>query len=525
MLGAYGLKSGELLLNLNSNMTARHFNPQSQCSLGVSLKLLLKGLFTASTNSNNHLRIQNLAYDSRKVTPNTLFFAIEGLKDNGNKYINEAIKRGAVAVVSAGPLKIKGVPTYQVENIRIVMAQVAKRFYSAPDEALKLCGITGTNGKTTVSTLTHYLFNECDVRSGLIGTITYDICGRTLPSNKTTPEAIDTFAFFDQMTLAKATHAFMEVSSHGLKFERVYGVKYDVAVFLNLTQEHLDFHENMENYYQAKKGLFTGKTTHIPRYSLINIDDPYGQRLLKELPNETEAITFGIRSKAMIRAEDVVLNEKGISFKLKTPKGSYRVKSKLLGHFNVSNILATMAIAYVYDVDMNKMLSKLEGFSGVRGRMEKVPSKYDFSVIIDYAHTDDALDNSLRMLKPITKNRLLVIFGCGGNRDKKKRPLMTSVVQKYANYACATSDNPRKEPVESIFRDMFDGVTNPDAIEFVMDRRRAIYKAIASAQPGDTILIAGKGHETYQEFPDTVVPFDDFKIAQELLTYKSGNLE
>jgi len=476
----------------------------------------------AHTGSLKH-QVFALVTDSRRVIPGAVFFAIPGLRTNGTYFVEEAIDRGAVAVVSESDRIYPQITTIQVENIRRVVAQVARNYYGSPDNKLELVGITGTNGKTTVSYLVQNLLNGLagESKTGLIGTVQYDLGQRTLPSFKTTPEAIDTFALLKQMKDAGCRRGVMEVSSHGIDQQRIFGAKFDVAVFLNLTRDHLDYHKDLESYYQVKRRLFTGEIGTIPKVSVINLDDSYGKRLAAELSGKSRVVTFSISNpEADLYLSEFECDHSGSRFVLEGPGGSQTVRTRLPGEYNLSNILAALAVCEGLGLNIETILYRLNSFAGVPGRMERIPRATDFDVFVDYAHTDDALDKALRMLRGIARGKLIVAFGCGGNRDKDKRKSMMEVAQKHADFVCATSDNPRGESVESILSDMKLGVSKPKEVAFIADRRVAISHVLDIARPGDTVLIAGKGHETMQEFKDRIVPFDDRVVAKELLEIK-----
>lgn len=490
--------------------------------MSKTLGELIGGLASAQLVGEQTRVVTSLALDSRKVLPGALFFAIPGHKEDGLRYVEEAIDRGAVAVMVCRPYEgLRGAAVVVVEDVRLGMAHVARSFYNFPDERLHLVGITGTNGKTTVAMMSQFLLNEEDCRVGMLGTVHYNLGGRTLPATKTTPESLDIGAMFDQMLKNGCQAAVMEVSSHGIALKRVQSMNFNIGVFLNLTQDHLDFHHDMEGYFQEKAKFFTGGVGNKLEVAIVNTDDAYGVRLLREIPEGVRVITFGTSANAMVRAEDIELTDKGLHFNLCWPGGVIAVESRLLGAYNVSNILAALAIAWVSGREMRELVGKLAGFKGVRGRMEQVDVGQDFLVLVDYAHTADAIFNVLKTLRPITRGRLLVVFGCGGDRDVKKRPLMTGAVQEWADYAWATADNPRNENIETIFNDMRKGIVFPEKILFVSQRRRAIDRAIEEAREGDCVLIAGKGHETYQEIGDAVIPFDDCGVARELLIMKN----
>ena len=468
------------------------------------------------------LPISGLVMDSRRVVPGNLFFALHGLRTDGAGYIDEAIARGAVAVVTDKlPLYAQGRVTFiQVADPRAMLARVAQRFYRFPDRDMAVVGVTGTNGKTTVTHLIKHFLNG-DQRVGLIGTINYDLGARTVPSYKTTPESLDIYGMLAQMRDAGCRQAVMEVSSHGIDQQRVAGMQFGAAVFTNLTQDHLDYHKTLEAYFEVKTRLFTGRAGADPKIAIINLDDPYGVRLAALVSGRAQTMTYGEHVRAQVRAEDVVLNYKNTTFKLVWPGGTMLVDSPMIGRYNVSNLLAAIATALSLGRDPSVFLSRLKSFKGVPGRMERIEEGQPFNVLVDYAHTDDALHNALGMLRAITPGRLLVVYGCGGNRDRAKRPLMTKAVQAVADQAFATADNPRNESIAQIFADMKTGVTSPEKITWIEDRRRAISLALDMAGPGDCLLIAGKGHESYQEFADTVIPFDDRQVVRELIAVKA----
>jgi len=461
-----------------------------------------------------------LITDSRRVVPGALFFAIGGLRTDGNLFVEEAVDRGAVAIITEEDLGHHFPIDYiQVADVRQTLALISRQFYGAPDAKLGITGITGTNGKTTVSLLTQHLIGGQD-QVGLLGTIRYDLGKRTLPSFRTTPESVDVYALLSQMVENHCTEAVMEISSHGIDQKRTYGVDVDVAAFLNLTQDHIDYHKSMEAYYQVKKRLFTGETGCRPSQAVINIDCAYGRRLLDELPDGVEITPFGIESDAAaIRADEVALFADRTEFQLTWPEGQAQVSSPLLGRYNVSNLLAALAIARAKGHAIEKILEQVASFPGVPGRMERLDEGQPFNVLVDYAHTDDALIHACGMLREITPGRLIVVFGCGGDRDRTKRAPMLRATLDGADEVFVTSDNPRTESIDQIFADMREAKGSETA-HYVNDRKHAISLALDSAKPGDCVLIAGKGHEAYQEFDGTVIPFDDRHIARDLIRLK-----
>jgi UDP-N-acetylmuramoyl-L-alanyl-D-glutamate--2,6-diaminopimelate ligase len=469
--------------------------------------------------------ISGLVMDSRRVVPGNLFFALPGMRSDGQSFVDEAVSRGASAVIAQKisahpPAKVTFI---QVADARAMLARVSQRYYKFPDRSLSVVGVTGTNGKTTVAHLVKHFLNGAE-RVGLLGTINYDLGARTVPSFRTTPESLDTFGMLAQMRDAGCRNAVMEVSSHGIAQQRVLGLEFAAAVFTNLTRDHLDFHKSLESYFEVKTRLFTGGAGSVPRVAVVNIDDAHGELLAAKIASEVPSarlVTFGENPRADVRAENVVLNFRDTAFRLAWPGGSLEVASPLVGRYNVSNVLAAAAAAWGIGRDPAAFIPRIRDFRGVPGRMERIEEGQPFNVLVDYAHTDDALRNALGMLRTITPGRLLVVFGCGGNRDRTKRPRMVQAVQEYADFAYATADNPRSEQVERIFADMREGVGDASKIAWVDDRRRAISLALDMAKPGDSLLIAGKGHEGYQEFADTVVPFDDRQVVRELIGVKA----
>ena len=467
--------------------------------------------------------IKRLTIDSRRAVPGSLFFALPGQHRDGASFIDEAVARGAVAVVAQGArgLGPARVAYVEVEDPRRALAFISRSFYGAPDKEVGLVGITGTNGKTTVAHTLQYLLSHDGSKIGRIGTVSYDLVERVLPSFRTTPESPDLCELLAQMRDFGCDRAVMEVSSHGIDQSRVAGLEFETAVFLNLTRDHLDYHGDMESYYEVKRRLFTGEIGPVPRRVVINIDDPYGARLADDFPSEVERVTYSMSDEAAdFHATGVELGPRGSRFQARFSGESELVETSLIGHYNVSNILATLAICWVLGENLKEVIARLSSFDGIPGRMERVCQAEPYVVLVDYAHTADALRNALGMLREVTEGKLLVVFGCGGDRDRGKRLPMTQAVLELADRSWATADNPRNESLGRIFDDMRVAVKEGDAMEFISDRRRAIELALKAAEPGDCVLIAGKGHESFQEFGDTVVPFDDRKVAEELVAFK-----
>lgn len=490
-------------------------------SVKTTIQSLAKVINPVQRSGDWNVEVSSLTTDSRRVVPGSLFFAVAGLRTDGNLYVEEAIDRGAVGVVSeSGKITHRKVVTLQVENVQTALAAAARRFYDDPASRLAVIGITGTNGKTTVASLAQHFLAAEDKPVGLIGTIRYDVGRRTFPSFKTTPESVDIHAMLAQMEAAGCEEAVMEISSHGIDQRRVEGLQLDTAVFLNLTQDHLDYHGSLESYFECKTRIFTGKEGQcLPGNALINRDDPRGVRLLGSIPEAVEVQTFGVSEHAGLRAEAIRMSPEETQFTLVYQNKKYDVVSPLLGSYNVSNVLAAFSIGLARGRKISELVERLRSFPGVPGRMEKVEAGQGFQVLVDYAHTDDALRNALTMLRPLVAGKLSVVFGCGGNRDREKRPLMTRAVLDFADRAYLTADNPRKEDPITILSDMEKAIRPEEMAhcKIITDRRRAIHQALLEARSGDCVLIAGKGHESFQEFADTLVPFDDRSVARDLI--------
>lgn len=525
MIGPAELQISTLLSTASSRQSysrtnaANLFQGDRRPTMNPRLSQLLQSVEVCDHREQNDSEVTCLITDSRRVVSGALFFAIGGLRTNGNLYIEEAVDRGAVAVITEQDLGAYfPIDFVKVRDVRQALAEISREFYGRPDEQLRIAGITGTNGKTTVSMLTQHLIGGSD-QVGLVGTVRYDIGKRTLPSFRTTPESVDTFALLSQMVSNACEDCVMEVSSHGIDQKRVYGLDIDVAAFLNLTRDHIDYHKTMEAYYSVKRCLFTGAIGSVPKAAVINVDCPYGKRLCGEVPESLAVVTFGMSTKADIRAEDVRLFADRTEFTLLWEEEQRLVVSPLLGRYNVSNLLASLAIGQAKGYNMIVMLERLSDFHGVPGRMESVKAELPFNVIVDYAHTDDALNLACETLTEITKGKLIVVFGCGGDRDRSKRAPMLQVALDGADQVFVTSDNPRTENIEQIFGDMHEA-SGSEKAQFVEDRKRAISLALDAADEGDCVLIAGKGHETFQEFDGSVTPFDDAQVARELLDLK-----
>lgn len=486
----------------------------------MKLEALLNAISALHVAGTFHREIAALAYDSRRVQPETLFIALKGEKVDGAKFIPQAIERGAVAVVSEETSSDPRSTSVRVKDARLAMADLAATFYQHPARRLKVAGVTGTNGKTTTSFLLKHICERALWRCGLIGTVRYEVGERILPAARTTPESLDVQELLWQMRSAGCKAAVMEVSSHALAQERVRQVEFDAAVFTNLTQDHLDYHGTMEAYFAAKARLFSGLLEQQKKpKAIINVDDRFGAQLAARFAKELPITTCGYGVKADFRASNVRTDFNGTSYQLDAHGRSYLVRLPLIGQFNVYNSLAALAAASALGVDVRAGVLALADSPGVPGRLQAVPGQRQFRVFVDYAHTDDALLNVLKTCRELNPARLIVVFGCGGNRDRSKRPRMGAAVDQHADFAIITSDNPRQEEPDAIIEDIKPGMKQ-GKYEVVLDRKEAISKAVMLAGPRDIILIAGKGHETYQEFADGTVPFDDVAVAADALEGK-----
>jgi UDP-N-acetylmuramoyl-L-alanyl-D-glutamate--2,6-diaminopimelate ligase len=478
----------------------------------MKLHDLLKALPFAKAPRENP-KIASMTNDSRKVGPGTLFICIKGHQIDGHEYAGEAVQKGAAAIVSEKELDV-GVPVVKVADTKRAMAFLADEFYGHPTHSLHLIGVTGTNGKTTTSMMIEHIFRDAGKKTGLIGTIHIKIGDQMLETKNTTPDNIVLQETFAHMVKEGVQAAAMEVSSHALVQGRVRGCDFDVAVFTNLSQDHLDYHETMEEYKRAK-GLLFSRMGNVfdsakPKFAVINMDDPEGPYFAQE--TTAHVVTYGIDSQADFAAENIRMTASGTAFTLLTPEGKREANMKLMGKFSVYNALAAIAAAYVSNVPLDSAAATIERMKGVPGRFEAVNGGQDFSVIVDYAHTPDSLENVLKTIRQFAQKRIYTIIGCGGDRDRTKRPLMAKVACTYSTDPIFTSDNPRTEDPLQILADMEKGVQG-HPYRVIPDRKAAIETAITEAKEGDVVLIAGKGHETYQIIGDKVIDFDDRLVA------------
>jgi UDP-N-acetylmuramoyl-L-alanyl-D-glutamate--2,6-diaminopimelate ligase len=466
--------------------------------------------------------VKGITADSRAVKEDFVFVAIKGTSTDGHKFIEEAIKKGARAIIAQSSEAVTH--SYQipflikVKDTRIALAKLAAEFYANPSAQMKVVGITGTNGKTTVTYLIEAIVKEAGFSVGVIGTVDYRFKNTVIPSKNTTPGPLELQSLLAEMSGQGINYAVMEVSSHALAQDRVEGIKFYSAIFTNITQDHLDYHRTKEEYFQAKSKLF--RNIHSPAYAVINNDDLYSARL-KEL-NPVQIITYGITNESDIMARDIKFDISHTEFILRDNinQQELKLKTPLIGIFNAYNILSAVTWALKDGLDLKTILSALEKFSYVPGRLERIDSRAAFEIFVDYAHTEDALKNVISTLRHLPHKRLIVVFGCGGERDRTKRPKMGFVVTESADFVVITSDNPRSETPEDIIADIKHGIKK-DNYCVVVERGQAIKRGLSLARAGDIVLLAGKGHENYQILKDKRIEFDDREVARQCL--KSTN--
>jgi UDP-N-acetylmuramoyl-L-alanyl-D-glutamate--2,6-diaminopimelate ligase len=467
--------------------------------------------------------VSRVEYDSRRVKPGSLFVAMRGESSDGNQFIDQAIAAGAVAVVtdSAAEKPRLGVAWAVVPNGRRALARISANFYKKPAERIAITGITGTNGKSTTAFLLESILTAAGRKSALIGTIEYHVAGKVLPAPHTTPEALELNRIFSEALGWGATDAVMEVSSHALAQERVFGVPFDVAVFTNLTRDHLDYHKTMEEYFAAKRVLFEGCGTDAPRAVVTNLDDEYGAKLAEFSRKRSSVVLKYGWERGDLHAEKVEITTRGTRFDLVTPAGKMGVFSTLIGRVNVYNILAAAGAGYARGCAAQAIAAGIDKLACVPGRFERVECGQPFTVVVDYAHTDDALRNLTALARELVsaeRGRVLTVFGCGGDRDRKKRPLMGEAAGRGSDFVVLTSDNPRSEDPVAIINDAVVGLQKTGVKYSVEpDRRKAIALAIGEARPGDIVLLAGKGHEKVQVTREGPLPFDDLEVARAAL--------
>lgn len=492
----------------------------------INIIELLKSLDVINIHGKTNRMIKGIYYHSNQVKPDSVFIAISGFKRDGHDYIKEAISNGAIAIIRDKDIpdgeiskKKKNITDILVSDSRKALALAASKFYDYPSKRLRLIGVTGTNGKTTVSYLIDSILRNDGFKVGVIGTISYRYNDCILPAPQTTPESLDLQYLLRDMVDNDVDYCILEASSHSLELQRLVGCEFHTAIFTNLGQDHLDFHKNQDIYFEAKAKLFREYPIKI---GIINIDDPYSKRLLENLPGRV--MTYSVNKRSDVIAEDIYCFRKGISFTAKTAQGRIKIKSPLLGQHNVYNILAAIGTGICHEMDLKMIKKGIEKVRVIPGRFEKIEEGQDFMVAVDFAHTEDALKNLLQSARNITKKRLILVFGCGGDRDRLKRPLMGRVAARFSDFIIITSDNPRTEDPMKIIEEIekgFDGMKGKKG-EYIKikDREEAITRALKLACPGDFVLIAGKGHEPYQIIGNKRKRFDDREIVRKILRLK-----
>lgn len=492
----------------------------------MPLPVLLESLVVKDVEGGAAGEVTGLAYHSSRVQPGNLFFSLAGRQGEGWRYAREAVERGARAVVVDQNCPVEGMPIIRVPNVRLALALMADRFFGYPSSRFKLIGVTGTNGKTTTTHMIDALFRERGEVTGLLGTVGYRIGEEKLPPLATTPEAPDLQELLSRLAQIKATCVTMEVSSHALEQHRVTGCRFDVAVLTNITGEHLDFHQTFEAYRDAKTRLFArlgwGGTlkTNAP-LAILNADDPCFEYVARW--SAGQIITYGIFNRADVRAVEVQPVAEGMVFNVESFTGKLEMVIPLKGRFNVYNALAATAVGLAGGLSLEEIGRTLSRFQGVPGRFETVEAGQDYTVIVDYAHTPDGLENVIKAARDLTSGRIITVFGCGGERDRSKRALMGETAGRLSDLAIVTDDNPRGEDPLQIIQEVVPGLQRfrpAEGYRIITDRREAIKAALEEAGPGDLVLIAGKGHESEQIYRDRVIPFSDRQVARELILAK-----
>jgi len=485
----------------------------------VRLVKLLRGIETRAATRYGDLEVLEIAYDSRSVKRGALFVAIRGEKNDGNRFVSDAVGRGAVAVLSEDtrPGTIPDeFPWIQVADARKALAISAANYYARPAEVLKLIGVTGTNGKTTTSYLVDSILRAAGCEVGLLGTIGYRLVREARPAPNTTPESLDLQKHLAKIVRAGGTHAVLEASSHALALDRLWGCHFAAAVFTNLTRDHIDFHKTFDNYFDAKRRLFEGTGAGAPDVAVINSDDEWGKKL-KGLAKHT--MTYGLQGEPDLSAKKFQLSFEGLNFSAQTPSGKVQVQTRLVGRINVYNILAAIGAAQGLGISNSVIETGVRNLEAVAGRFQRVDQGQPFLVVVDYAHTDDALENLIKTARELnTKGRIITMFGCGGSRDRTKRPIMGETSGRLSDLSILTSDNPRQEDPLKIISDIVVGMQKSGGKYLIeADREKAIRLAIEEARAGDIVLLAGKGHEDYQVFADRTIHFDDREEARKAL--------
>jgi UDP-N-acetylmuramoyl-L-alanyl-D-glutamate--2,6-diaminopimelate ligase len=492
---------------------------QQDASRGLALRELFAATQAQIPQGAENRRVSGIACDSRKAAPGFAFFAVHGAKEDGNKFVRDAVERGAIAVASEDVAPADFPPEIawiRVPESRKALAIVAANFFAHPAQALQLIAVTGTNGKTTTTALVHSALRASGAKTGLFGTIAYHTPQGEYPAPNTTPESLDLQRFFAEIRDAGGKYAVMEASSHALVMDRLWGCHFQAAVFTNLTREHMDFHKTFEDYFTAKRRLFAGTGAGAPKVAVLNADDPYSARLIG-LAKQT--VTYGIENPADISAKKFQLAFSGLTFTAQTPNGKLQIQSPLVGRINVYNILAAIGAAQAAGIANETIEAGIHQLQNVPGRFQRVDLGQPFLVIVDFAHTDDALENLIKTARELNpKGRVITLFGCGGGKDRTKRPVMGEVAGRLSDLTILTNDNPRQEDPLKIISDIVVGLQKSQGKYLIeQDREKAIGMAFDEARAGDLVLLAGKGHEDYQILADKTLAWDDRKVAEQEL--------
>ncbi|MFH1360075.1 MAG: UDP-N-acetylmuramoyl-L-alanyl-D-glutamate--2,6-diaminopimelate ligase [Candidatus Omnitrophota bacterium] len=486
----------------------------------MRLRDLLKDIVVETEGESCDLDIQAITSDSRDVRKNSLFIALKGPQSHGENFIDDAIRKGAIAVVVSRQSHLQVDPQkfylLKVEDPRQLMIVVAKRFFDDPSKKIKCIGITGTNGKTTITYLLETILTAAAKKCAVIGTVNVHIGSQIIPSKNTTPGLIDNLRFLSEMVEKHIPYCVMEVSSHGLDQGRAEAIDFDSAIFTNLTQDHLDYHQTMENYFEAKAKLFQGLSPEAT--AVINADDPYGKRLMNL--TKAKVMTYGFDPSCDVKVRDLDLNAANSTMTVVTPQGPIAIKTELIGRYNAYNILAACAQSAAYGIDSKIIAKGIKALKGVPGRLERIHCGQDYHIFVDYAHTEDALKNVLLNLKNVSRGKIILVFGCGGERDQTKRAKMGRVACQLADFSILTNDNPRGEDPQFIMNQIKEGFPKPN-YTVIFDREEAIAKALSQAKADDIVLVAGKGHEDYQIFKDKKIHFDDREVITHYLKCSS----
>ena len=488
----------------------------------MKLSRIIKNIKPDNIDNLTDFTLRGITDNSKDARLGFLFFAITGESLDGSDFIEEAIKKGAQAIVVSSDKKIKNInkTLIYVKDVRVSLSRAAAEFYGSPSTQLNCIGVTGTNGKTTITYILESIFKQVNINTGVIGTINYRFNDKVIKANNTTPSSLFLQKILSDMKKSNVSHCVLEVSSHSLEQERVGGINFKYAIFTNLSSDHLDYHKDKMSYFAAKKKLF--KILNKDAHAVINIDDEYGQKLIKVA--QANIITYSIDTPSDIRAEDLNFDSEGMTFNIVASNAKFKIRASLIGRHNVYNILAAFAVGFCENIASEDIIAGISNLEGVPGRLERIKGDYPFSVFIDYAHTENALQNVLATLGKIKQNRLILVFGCGGNRDTTKRAKMGRIAEDMADSVIITSDNPRNENPQGIIKDILSGIKNKDKCDIILERYSAITKALSLAEEGDIVLIAGKGHEQYQILKNKKIHFDDRKTAKNILD-KKFNIE